>query len=297
MIQPLVSVKIITYNHEKYIAQCFEGVLMQKTDFPIEIIVGEDCSTDRTREIVVEYQKKYPDRIKAILSPTNLGGFQNVLQVSQACRGKYHASCEGDDYWIDPLKLQKQVNFMETHPECTMCFHNAFVVPEGNPHVHLFIPFDPPSTLTFAEMSRISIPTASRLARREVLASLPAWRKDIWAGDLLSALWCAHLGKVGYLKECMSVYRMHSEGFTAKISATPAKRFLGVIDLYQRFDQETGHQYTDLLQVQIERQKDAIRRSELGRFYFLLHPLQTTARLVQAVRKFINYRQSRGPNR
>jgi glycosyltransferase involved in cell wall biosynthesis len=297
MIQPVVSVRVVTYNHEKYIAQCIEGILMQKTDFPIEIIIGEDCSTDQTREIVLEYQKKYPDRIMVILSPTNLGMTQNILQVSQACRGKLIAICEGDDYWIDPLKLQKQVDFMEAHPDCTLCFHNAFVLPEKNPHVHLFIPFELPAMPTFAEISRISIPTASRLVRSDVQASLPKWRKDVWAGDLLTALWCAHQGKVGYIKECMSVYRMHSEGFTAKISAFPSKRFLGVIDLYQRFDRETGYRYTDLLQVQIERQKDAIRRTELGRFYFLLHPIRTVARLVRAVREFAIYQLSRGPNR
>lgn len=297
MIPPLVSVRIITYNHKKYIAQCIEGVLMQRTDFPIEIIIGEDCSTDGTREIVADYQEKYPHRLKVIFSPTNLGMSKNLSQVNQACRGKYAAICEGDDYWIDPLKLQKQVDFMEAHPDCTLCFHNAFVVNEENPHLHLFIPFELPSILAFAEVSRVGIPTASRLMRSEAISSLPEWRKEVWAGDLLAALWCAHLGNVGYLNECMSVYRRHAEGFTAKISATLAKRFLGVIDLYQRFDRETGYRYTGVIQLQIERQRDSIRRAELGWFYFLLHPHRTIVRLIQRMREFISYSRSRGPNR
>lgn len=117
---PLVSVKMITYNHELYIAQAIEGVLMQETDFPIELVIGEDCSTDRTREIVFEYQKKHPDIIRVIASDKNVGAKRNSLRVENACRGKYIAFCEGDDYWHYPLKLQKQINILETNPEVGM---------------------------------------------------------------------------------------------------------------------------------------------------------------------------------
>jgi glycosyltransferase involved in cell wall biosynthesis len=116
--KPLVSVKMITYNHEPYIAQAIEGVLiMQETDFPIELVIGEDCSNDRTRDIVLDYQKKYPEIIRVITSDKNVGANKNSKRTFKACRGKYLAFCEGDDYWHHPQKLQKQVDYLEAHPE------------------------------------------------------------------------------------------------------------------------------------------------------------------------------------
>lgn len=117
---PLVSVKMITYNHEPYIAQAIKGVLQQKTDFPFELVIGEDCSTDRTREIVFDYQKRYPHIVRVITSTKNVGTKGNSSRTNKACRGKYIAFCEGDDYWHHPDKLQKQVYYMESHPECGM---------------------------------------------------------------------------------------------------------------------------------------------------------------------------------
>jgi glycosyltransferase involved in cell wall biosynthesis len=108
---------MITYNHEAYIQEAIDGVLMQKTDFPIELVIGEDCSTDKTREICCEYQMKYPNIIKLLLPEKNIGMQQNSYNVLMACTGKYIALCEGDDYWTDPYKLQKQVNFLESHSE------------------------------------------------------------------------------------------------------------------------------------------------------------------------------------
>ncbi|MGO9022558.1 MAG: glycosyltransferase [Syntrophobacteraceae bacterium] len=117
---PLVSVFMITYNHEPYIAQAIEGVLQQETDSPLELIIGEDCSTDRTREIVLEYQRKYPSIIRVLVSANNVGGHKNARRVYAACRGKYIAYCEGDDYWHHPLKLKKQVEYLESHPRVGM---------------------------------------------------------------------------------------------------------------------------------------------------------------------------------
>ncbi len=115
-VPPLVSVKMITYNHAPYIAQAIEGVLQQKTNFHFELVIGEDCSTDGTREIVFEYKKKYPDIIRVITSEQNVGMKKNGYRTMKACRGKYIAFCEGDDYWHHTEKLQKQVDYLETHP-------------------------------------------------------------------------------------------------------------------------------------------------------------------------------------
>ena len=140
---PVVSVHMITYNHEPYIRQAIEGVMMQKTDFEFELVIGEDCSQDRTREICFEYQKRYPDKIRVLWWHENvseLGG--NYQRVEARCRGEFIALCEGDDYWIDPLKLQKQVDVMRKCPSVGYCFTGAKVLSE--------IPHDHPRLRSFA---------------------------------------------------------------------------------------------------------------------------------------------------
>lgn len=128
--EPLVSICCLTYNHAKYVRQCIDGFLMQKTSFPIEILVHDDASTDGTDVILQEYESKYPNIIFPIYETENKysngyrGRMDIVFNYSRA-RGKYIASCEGDDYWTDPLKLQKQVDFMESHPEYSICFHRC----------------------------------------------------------------------------------------------------------------------------------------------------------------------------
>lgn len=122
MESPLVSIVCATYNHEPYLARALESFLMQETTFPIEIILAEDCSTDGTRKICEEYVARYPKLIKYIWSYTNVGGVENEARAIDAAQGKYIAFCEGDDYWIDPYKLQKQVDFMESHPDYPVCF-------------------------------------------------------------------------------------------------------------------------------------------------------------------------------
>lgn len=119
---PLVSVLMITFNHRSYIAKAIEGVLTQKTDSPLELVIGEDCSTDGTREIVLEHQKQHPDVIRVITSERNVGASLNELRTFKMCRGKYIAFCEGDDYWHHPLKLQKQVDCLEGHPEVGLVY-------------------------------------------------------------------------------------------------------------------------------------------------------------------------------
>ena len=130
-----VSVFMITYNHEKYIAEALDSILMQKTDFDFDIVIGEDCSTDATRRIVLEYSRKYPDKIKLLLHNVNVGFISNMMYVLEACTGKYVAMCEGDDYWTDPFKLQKQVDFLETNKEYVLATHGYRIVKyDSAPH-------------------------------------------------------------------------------------------------------------------------------------------------------------------
>jgi glycosyltransferase involved in cell wall biosynthesis len=122
MTQPLVSICMITYNHAPSIVQAIEGVLQQKTTFPFELVIGEDCSTDNTREIVSKYHKKHPNIIRVITSDENIGATGNGLRTVKACQGKYIAFCEGDDHWHHPYKLQKQVDYLESYPDCGLVY-------------------------------------------------------------------------------------------------------------------------------------------------------------------------------
>ncbi|MGN1340563.1 MAG: glycosyltransferase family 2 protein, partial [Oscillospiraceae bacterium] len=122
----LVSVVLVCYNQEKYIAQALDSVLMQKTDFPFEIIVGDDASGDTTPDIVMQRCEQYPDRIRFIRRETNIGATRNAYELMLLCRGRYIAYLEGDDYWTDEYKLQKQADFLIGHPDylgCTSRFH------------------------------------------------------------------------------------------------------------------------------------------------------------------------------
>ena len=126
---PVVSVHMLAYNHEPYIRQAIEGVMMQKTDFEFELVVGEDCSQDKTREICFEYQEKHPDKISVLWWHENvskLGG--NGFRTTAHCRGEFVAFCEGDDYWVDPLKLQKQVDIMHKHCNVSIVFTGSKIL-------------------------------------------------------------------------------------------------------------------------------------------------------------------------
>ena len=132
---PLVSISCITYNQEKYIRDAIDGFLMQKTTFPVEILIHDDASTDKTANIVREYEAKYPNLIKPIYQTENQyskrNGIIGRIQRGRA-RGKYYAMCEGDDYWTDPFKLQKQVDFMEENPQYPFCCHRFKILNESD---------------------------------------------------------------------------------------------------------------------------------------------------------------------
>jgi len=208
---PMVTVRTSTYQHGPYIKDCIEGVLMQKTNFPIEFIIGEDFSTDGTREIVFDYAKKYPNIIRVITSDYNVGSKANGTRCIQSSRGKYMALCEGDDYWTDPLKLQKQVDLMETKPDCTICFHSSLINNvlknvEYVVHDHGIsnIIFKPEELIS----GKINMWTASILVKTEVVKSIPAGLNKLKFGDAKLKMWAASKGCIAYVGGGpMSVYR------------------------------------------------------------------------------------------
>ena len=286
MQQPLVSVRVATYNHEKYIAQCIEGILMQKADFPFEVIIGEDFSSDGTRKIVLSYREKYPNKIKVLPSEQNIGAAQNSLRIYQACQGKYHAMCEGDDYWIDPLKLQKQVDLLEANPAISLCFHNAFIVNEKSMATRLFFEHPVKESLDFDDTCQITTPTASVVARSEILASLPEWRLKVWCSDVVFRLWCAHHGKLGYINNIMSVYRVHEGGLTSRAAYQREKYYSQEMFLYEQLDKDTDYQHKDSIQLRIKRVQEKYARNRNRVTYYMTHPMKVIT-YISEYRQFI----------
>jgi len=256
---PLVTVETVTYNHAGFIRQCIEGVLMQKTSFPFEYIIGEDCSTDNTREICQEYAQKYPERIKLITSESNVGSRQNHERTSRAARGKYIAVCEGDDYWTDPEKLQKQVDFLEQHPDYTMCCHASRIIVEGDESkTEIYHAADSDRTFTVEDflepVSKNFIRTESVVLRKDVLRSFPDWIRKMAVGDYPLFLLLAYHGKIWYIDQVMSVYRKHPGGIWSPYSKTPAfleRYYLSTIEMYRNFDKYSNHQYHRQIQKRI----------------------------------------------
>jgi glycosyltransferase involved in cell wall biosynthesis len=211
-----VSVSITTYNQEKYIAQAVESALNQRVNFDYEIVIGEDCSTDRTRQIVVALKDAHPEKIRLLLHDKNLGrwGKFNFVETLKACRGEYIALLDGDDYWTDPNKLQRQVDFLESHPECSICFHDVTLLYEdGTPAGRSGVTskkdiFTIEDLLTGNFMFACSV-----MFCRGLFGDFPDWFYNSKMGDWSLHLINAQYGKIGYLKEVMAVYRVHPGGF------------------------------------------------------------------------------------
>ncbi len=209
----LVSVLMITYNHEKYITQAIEGALMQETNFDFEIIIGEDCSTDRTREIILEYKSKHPYKIKLLLQETNKGANQNFIETYRlSCSNKYIAFCEGDDYWTDPNKLQKQVDFLEAHPEYSMCFTARDVVDPDNNFIRR--EHYPNKIYTTKDVVEGFIPSTQTIVMRNYVNIIDflKYNQNHPSGDRLVAYYCSLMGPIYYLDEVTACYRESGEG-------------------------------------------------------------------------------------
>lgn len=212
MTLPLISVCIITYNHEKYIRQCLEGVVMQKTNFPFDVVIGEDCSTDNTRSIVAEYEARYPDIIKPVYHATNVGGARNGYEFCYPrLTGKYVAICEGDDYWTDSYKLQKQVDFLEQNPEYVLCFHRVKSVDENDKMLDGQEAADNVISYKAKDIFHISIPTLSAVFRK-CFDAIPPEMFKAKSGDTFLFGLLAGYGKAADLGFLGANYRKHSGG-------------------------------------------------------------------------------------
>src|ERR1051325_3878074 len=219
--QPKVSVLITTYNQENLITQTVDSVLMQIVDFDYEIVIGEDASSDRTREIVMELARQYPEKIRVLLRDPevanrerHLAGKMNFLQALQSCRGEYVAVLDGDDYFTSPHKLQKQVDFLNAHPECIICFHNVRAVyEEAGKEAENLLPDDQAEITDIEQLLWGNfIPSCSIMYRRLPLVQIPDWFLTTKIGDWPLNILKAQYGKIGYLNEVMAAYRVHTAG-------------------------------------------------------------------------------------
>lgn len=214
---PLVSVAVATYNQEKFIGQCLDGILMQKTDFPFEIIIGEDESSDNTREICKHYAEEHPDKIRLFLRdrkeshyiyPDGGSRLFNVHWNLMSCRGKYIAFCEGDDYWTDPTKLQQQVDIMEKNPEVGLV-HTDFEMSEGDVG-HSKWPTEPIVATDLLLNAKSHIGSLTVMYRRELYEKIPKlyYEQRFKMGDLPMQIEMSREYKFQYINKITAVYRV-----------------------------------------------------------------------------------------
>ena len=284
----MVSVICNVFNHEKYLRDALEGFVMQKTNFPFEVLVHDDASTDKSADIIREYEEKYPEIIKPIYQTENQftrgGKITRRFQIPRI-QGKYVALCEGDDYWTDPLKLQKQFDFMETNPEYSMCACSTVWknIQTGVEEKRGAIDADrdiPLEEIIIEKRGRI-FQYASIFIKTESFVAYPNWRQGLFPiGDYPLVLQAGLDGKVRMLADTMCVYRFYAaNSWTARMDndKSRARISLRMIEGLEAFNKENEYRYDEFVQQRIIRHKytyaimthdlKTIRSGELKSYY------------------------------
>jgi len=240
---PLVSVLFITYNQVAYVRQALDSILMQKGPFELEITAGNDCSTDGTSAIIDEYAARHKGLFHLLPHDKNLGMSHNINRCLPACRGKYVAILEGDDYWMDAQKLARQVAFLETNLDYSFCFHNAKVIYEdGSGNASHSMTGESKLEYTLDDITRgWSIATASVMYRNGLLDELPEWVFEGTATDLPIFAILASKGRVACLPEEMSVYRINPSGVSR--AGHRENYMLGIVRMHKNVDKFLKFRY------------------------------------------------------
>ena len=245
---PLLSVLCITYNHEKFVSQALDSFLMQETKFPIEIVVGEDCSTDNTLSVVESYKAKFPEIIKVITSQANVGVVENFRRTLMACRGKYVAICEGDDFWTDRQKLQIQVEFMENNPEYAISYHDAYAFEEPGVSKGLQLSEEYQRDATEDDLVNARQISTLTACFRNVLKEIPTEFNQAPILDLCLWSLLGNYGKGKYLGGISpAAYRMHQGGILSSQNEANKRRmtmqtYLCLSRFYARSGNEVASQ-------------------------------------------------------
>ena len=227
---PLLSVAMLSFNQENYISTAIDSFLMQKTTFPVQLIISDDCSNDRTRQIILDFQKKNPSKIKLILQNKNVGGSKNNECLLNNLKGKYIAALEGDDFWTDPYKLQKQVDFLENNTDYVLVFHKIKILHPDGKLVNDFVTKVPENYETLETLAKYGnyIHTPS-VVFKNVITNLPYEITISPIGDYFLYLILAQHGKLKYFEEEMAVYRfgvgIHSTQGQIKMAKSNFKLF------------------------------------------------------------------------
>lgn len=265
---PLVSIITLAYNHEPYISECLNNLVHQKVDFPFEVIIHDDASTDKTASIIKQYEVQYPDIIKPIYQTENqyskkIGMCRTF--VYPRIRGKYTAMCEGDDFWCDLEKLKKQISILESHPEYSACVHRCKCFDcNKNMYTKSFPSFTEERDFTTEEIILGGggfLGTNTFVARTEAIledSNKPFWKKSP-VGDYPMALSLASRGTIHYLPEEMSVYRLYTQHSWSSRTLTGSEAFnrrsvhvSKMKDCLMTFDEYTQHAYTKVIQEKID---------------------------------------------
>lgn len=238
--RPEVSVLVVTYNHEKYIRQALDSVVMQKTDFDFEIVVADDYSQDSTLELLKEYQAERPE-IRILPTAEKLGITRNYRRGFDACRGEYVAILEGDDFWISPRKLKTLSAFLRQNAECSFCFHRTIRLDEASGRVTVYPQFEDrtefgPFTPNQLARGNFVAGLSTCMYRREVIANLgqELWNLKVreWPFNIV----VAQYGLIGYVPEIMSIYRIHPGGiWSMKTAAEHRAVLLECMETYNEY--------------------------------------------------------------
>lgn len=270
--QPKVSVICKTFNHEKYIKKCLDGLISQKTSFPFEVIVHDDASTDKTASIIREYERKYPNLVKPIYQSEN----QYSKNIDSTCdyiipraKGTFIAICEGDDYWCSPYKLQKQVDILENHPDCKICVHRVNLINEKGEQISGSFPetdlqtgiLKPKDFFYLHYLYGYLFQTSSYLVNgdifREYIKNPPKFKRICYVGDAPIQYYFISLGCIYYIDEPLSCYRRFSIGGWTRKLLDDKKAQLNVlknrIETLYEYDQFTKENYHEDIQRLIDR--------------------------------------------
>jgi len=282
---PLVHTRTMTFMHENYIRDCIEGILMQKTTFPVQVLIHDDASTDKTAEIVREYETKYPQLIKAYYQKENTYSKKDKSEKKKLREtftswrtGKYEALCEGDDYWTDPLKLQKQVEFMEMNPDYSACFTNAIFLNEMDGTQRNFVENFSEGCIKTEDIIYAGgsiFPTASILYRIDSIDPGFQNKNKFLAGDTMLIINLALNGKVYFMNDVTCVYRRWSGGIYSQLTKNP-KRLVDYLEKtitgYRHLNSITRKKYKKQIERRISEYSILVLRYGKGfrRFRYLI---------------------------